>query len=208
MSSVQDLERRVTKVEGELIRVREEQAEVRTLAAGASQDASDYHAALRGHKASLEAVRETQLEHSAALKKLGERQDAHFAELGITQLDQFNHLRVLSTQLQAVSDQVEKLRATQLEHYAEHKADFASLKGDVRTLQGDVSSLKGDVSSLKGDVSSLKSDVRTLKGDVSSLRGDLAVVKDDVAEIKVGMTRIVQAVEKLSGGSAERGTGQ
>ena len=46
MSNVKDLEKRVTAVEGEM-------KEVRTLAAGASQDAADYMAALRGHKMSL-----------------------------------------------------------------------------------------------------------------------------------------------------------
>nr|WP_221381813.1 hypothetical protein [Actinoplanes polyasparticus] len=55
----------MTAVEGEM-------KEVRTLAAGASQDVADYQAALRGHKLALEALNTTQVEQFETLRRRAE----------------------------------------------------------------------------------------------------------------------------------------
>lgn len=68
MSSLEDLERRITAMETELAVVRQEAAAARALAAGADRDVADYRAELRGHTRTLGALRETQLEHYAEHK--------------------------------------------------------------------------------------------------------------------------------------------
>jgi len=45
------------------------------------------------------------------------------------------------------------LRETQLEHYAEYKADFAELRADFTKLTSDVTDLKTDVAELKTGIS-------------------------------------------------------
>jgi hypothetical protein len=57
--------------------VRQEVAAARALAAGADRDVADYRAEFRAHTRTLNALRETQLEHYASLR---ETQLAHYAE--------------------------------------------------------------------------------------------------------------------------------
>ncbi|GID31839.1 hypothetical protein C8E87_1223 [Paractinoplanes brasiliensis] len=71
MVSKGNLEERVAAVESEVVVLKQEMGEVRTLAAGASRDVGDFGEALRGHVSLLNALRATQLEQSAALKKQG-----------------------------------------------------------------------------------------------------------------------------------------
>lgn len=65
MSSLEELEARVSAMEDELAEVRREAAAARALAAGADRDVADYRAELRGHTRVLTALRETQLNHYA-----------------------------------------------------------------------------------------------------------------------------------------------
>jgi chromosome segregation ATPase len=69
MGSHEELERRVSTVEEELVAVRHDAAEARALAAGADRDVSDSRAEYRGHRRLLQALRETQLEHYAEHKR-------------------------------------------------------------------------------------------------------------------------------------------
>ncbi|MFC7545798.1 hypothetical protein [Plantactinospora sp. GCM10030261] len=63
MSSLEELEQRITAMEAELAVVRQEAAAARALASGADRDVAEYRAELRGHTRVLSALRETQLEH-------------------------------------------------------------------------------------------------------------------------------------------------
>ncbi|MDY7087669.1 MAG: hypothetical protein SYR96_21480 [Actinomycetota bacterium] len=71
MVSKGNLEERVAAVESELVVLKQEVGEVRTLAAGASRDVGDFGEALRGTVSLLNALRTTQIEQSAVLKKQG-----------------------------------------------------------------------------------------------------------------------------------------
>jgi hypothetical protein len=71
------LEVRVAALESEMVVVRQEVAAARALAAGADRDVAEYRAELRAHTRTLNALRETQLEHYAELR---ETQLAHYAE--------------------------------------------------------------------------------------------------------------------------------
>jgi len=62
------LEARVTALESEMVVVRQEVAAARALAAGADRDVAEYRAELRAHTRTLNALRETQLEHYAEHK--------------------------------------------------------------------------------------------------------------------------------------------
>jgi chromosome segregation ATPase len=62
------LAERVTALEAEMAVVRQEAAAARALAAGADRDVAEYRAELRAHTRTLNALRETQLEHYAELK--------------------------------------------------------------------------------------------------------------------------------------------
>lgn len=69
-----DIEARLTSLEREVTRLREEAAAARALAALADRDVSEVRTELRGHNQVLNALRETQLEQ-------GQRMDSGFATL-------------------------------------------------------------------------------------------------------------------------------
>jgi len=81
MDGESNLEARVTALESEMVVVRQEVAAARALAAGADRDVADYRAELRAHTRTLNALRETQLEHYAEHKA-----DAAELKTGITKL--------------------------------------------------------------------------------------------------------------------------
>ncbi len=62
MSELDELRGRVSAVESELSRLREENAVTRTVASMADRDVSEFRGALQGHMRTLNALRETQLE--------------------------------------------------------------------------------------------------------------------------------------------------
>jgi chromosome segregation ATPase len=70
MSSLEDLEARVSALEGQMRHVREDAAAARVLAGGADRDVSALASRLDAQTRLLEALRETQVEH-------GERLAAH-----------------------------------------------------------------------------------------------------------------------------------
>jgi len=74
MATPEDIENRLTAVERDVVRLREQQglsaadaAAARTLAAGADRDVSEVRAELRAHTSALNALRETQLEQGDRL---------------------------------------------------------------------------------------------------------------------------------------------
>lgn len=75
MSEAAELKKRVTKLESEVRRAREDSAAARILAGGADRDVSEMQAELRAHTGSLEALRETQVEQGKTLAKHGKRLD-------------------------------------------------------------------------------------------------------------------------------------
>ncbi|MGH3801788.1 MAG: hypothetical protein ACRDTD_16980, partial [Pseudonocardiaceae bacterium] len=75
-----DIETRVTILEREVVRLREQVAlttsdadAARVLAAGADHDVSEVRAELRAHTQALNALRETQLEQGRAIAGLGQQ---------------------------------------------------------------------------------------------------------------------------------------
>jgi chromosome segregation ATPase len=73
--NLEELAQRVAALEAEIGVIRQEAAAARALAAGADRDVADYRAELRGHTRTLNALRETQLEHGQAITQLSGRVD-------------------------------------------------------------------------------------------------------------------------------------
>ncbi|MGH3919287.1 MAG: hypothetical protein ACRDRY_04955 [Pseudonocardiaceae bacterium] len=85
----EDIETRVTILEREVVRLREQVALVssdadaaRVLAAGADHDVSEVRAELRAHTQALNALRETQLETDLKVSGLDQKVTEGFAMLG------------------------------------------------------------------------------------------------------------------------------
>ncbi|XVV14721.1 hypothetical protein ACQP2X_10420 [Actinoplanes sp. CA-131856] len=152
MSGIEALAQRVTTVEDEIAGIRQDAAEVRILAAGASQDASDYQTSLGHHVQQLNALRRTQIEQSGQLRAMSTDLRHVFDEmksLRVTQLDQQADLdKVIEAQFRQWSD-IQEIKRTQLRHYADQKAKLRDLKTDVTELKTDVTELKTDVTELK-----------------------------------------------------------
>ncbi len=89
MTDADDLDHRVSVLEGEVARLREmaaltasDAAAARVLAGGADRDVSGIREELRAHRQALNALRETQLEQGQALADQGQRMAEGFATLG------------------------------------------------------------------------------------------------------------------------------
>lgn len=78
-----DVEVRLTTLEHEVSRLREESAATRALAALADRDVSEIRSELRSHNRVLNALRETQLEHGRKLEEHGRKIDEGFAKVAV-----------------------------------------------------------------------------------------------------------------------------
>ena len=67
MSEPDEIHKRVTKLERQMVDARKDTAAARVLAGGADRDVSDMQTQLRAHTRTLNALRETQLEHGERL---------------------------------------------------------------------------------------------------------------------------------------------
>jgi hypothetical protein len=76
-----DLETRVTSLEHEVVRLREDAASARALAALADRDVAEFRTQLRGHHHVLSALRETQLEQGQKIDEQGREMREGFATL-------------------------------------------------------------------------------------------------------------------------------
>ncbi|MFI9511023.1 hypothetical protein [Nocardia sp. NPDC052566] len=90
MGNDKELEARVTALEGEVAGLRRNTVEAcrdaataQVLAQGADRDVSDVRATLRAHQGSMNALRETQIEHGQKLDGLRTEVDRGFAELDL-----------------------------------------------------------------------------------------------------------------------------
>src|SRR5262249_57335909 len=119
-----ELAQRVAALEAEIGVLRQEAAAARALAAGADRDVADYRAELRGHTRTLNALRETQLEHGQAITQLNGRVDQ------------------LSGRVDQLTGTVSQLTGT-----------VGQLTGTVGQLTGRVDQLTGRVDQLTGTVS-------------------------------------------------------
>ena len=72
MSELDELRGRVSAVESELSRLREENAVTRTVASMADRDVSEFRGALQAHVRTLNALRETQLEQGQTLQTIAQ----------------------------------------------------------------------------------------------------------------------------------------
>jgi hypothetical protein len=116
MSEPEEIGDRVTRLEHEVARARDDAAAARVLAGGADRDVSAMQGELRAHTRSLNALRETQLEHGAAI--LGLRGDVGELRGDVGELrGDVGGLRV----------------------------DVGGLRGDVDELRGDVGGLRGEM---------------------------------------------------------------
>jgi len=138
MSNIQELEKRVTAAERGL-------EEVRILAVGASEDTADYRAVLKGHTASLNALRVTQLEQSAALEKLSGvvgQQSEVLGKQSEVIAQQSAVLQQLTAEFKVMREaqfqhavEVRTVRETQMRHYVEHEASFAEIKSSTNRIE-------------------------------------------------------------------------
>ena len=67
MSEPNEIHERVTRLEYQMVDARKDAAAARVLAGAADRDVSEMHAQLRAHTRTLNALRETQLEHGDRL---------------------------------------------------------------------------------------------------------------------------------------------
>lgn len=70
---MEEIEARVSALEGQMRYVREDAAAARVLAGGADRDVSAYGARLDAHQRLLEALRETQVEQGQQLERVDRR---------------------------------------------------------------------------------------------------------------------------------------
>lgn len=73
MASMDELEARVEALESQVRGIREDAAAARVLAGGADRDVSAFSARLDVHKALLDALRETQIEHGQRIGEMDGR---------------------------------------------------------------------------------------------------------------------------------------
>jgi chromosome segregation ATPase len=110
------------------------------LRASQDHDLSSLSENIRAQKSLLQALADTQSEHTRALGNLS------------------RDVSVLKTDMSVVKRDVSEL-----------KGDVSELKGDVSELKGDVAGLKGDVAGLKGDVAELKGGLAEINGKIDML---------------------------------------
>jgi predicted nucleic acid-binding Zn-ribbon protein len=82
MSSPEELNRRVTAVERELVAMREHITDTHTLAAHADRDVAEFRSELRAQTQLISALRETQVEQGAVLRQHSEVLRQHSEALG------------------------------------------------------------------------------------------------------------------------------
>jgi len=82
---VSALEQEVLRIQGELDRARQDAEAARVLATGADRDVSDVRSQLRAQRGLLQALRDTQVEHGRRLDQLERRMTA--VELRLNALD-------------------------------------------------------------------------------------------------------------------------
>ena len=98
MSEPDEISERVTRLEGEVARARQDAAAARVLAGGADRDVSAMHTELRAHTKSLNALRETQVDHGIRLARVEAETREGFAEMR----DRFSVLAVGQAQITAL----------------------------------------------------------------------------------------------------------
>ena len=81
MTEPNDIPTRVTRLEQAIVEVRREAAAARLLAAGADHDVSVIKDTMHAHTRSLNALRETQMEHGQRLDRLERKVDDGFAQV-------------------------------------------------------------------------------------------------------------------------------
>ena len=88
MANLDDLEARVTHLEHSVADVRRDAAAARVLAGAADRDVSEFRQELNAHTKTLNALRETQLEHGQRLDSLEHKVSSGFGQmsLGMAQL--------------------------------------------------------------------------------------------------------------------------
>ncbi|MER6366474.1 hypothetical protein [Kitasatospora sp. NPDC001527] len=102
-NSMDEVRQRLTALEAEVDRLREESAQTRALAAMADRDTAEMRTALRAHTQVLNALRETQLEQGQAIQGLAQA-------VGVLVAGQSEHSRVLESVVAGQTAILEELR--------------------------------------------------------------------------------------------------
>jgi transposase-like protein len=95
MTESPDLDRRVTRLEQEMIELRQDTSLANTLAREAGLEVSVVHANYRAHTHTLNALRETQAEHSRILGEHSQMHRGHTRTLNTLRETQAEHSRIL-----------------------------------------------------------------------------------------------------------------
>jgi chromosome segregation ATPase len=127
MTDPDDVERRISALEQEVLRIRseldrsrEDAEAARTLAGGADRDVSEVRSQLRAQRGLLQALRDTQVEHGRRLDQLERRMDA--LELRMTALED----RVAGMDAR-LTGRIDELEAKVDAGLVEMRASFAKL---------------------------------------------------------------------------------
>jgi hypothetical protein len=102
MSEPDGINERVTRLEGEVVRARQDAAAARVLAGGADRDVAAMHTELRAHTRSLNALRETQVDHGVRLARVEAEVREGFARVDTEMREGFSVLAVGQAQITAL----------------------------------------------------------------------------------------------------------
>jgi hypothetical protein len=122
LSESNEIDKRVTRLEVEVERVRQDAAASRVLAGGADRDVSAMQAQLRAHTLTLAALRETQVEQGKGMREGFARVEARFAKVEGDMREGFAR----------VDDRFAKVEGDMREGFARMNSRFAKVEGDLR----------------------------------------------------------------------------
>jgi chromosome segregation ATPase len=111
MAGDDELEARVTALEADVQALRQDVADVRTLAVGADGDVSAFAARLDTHQRLLQALRETQIEQGVQIEALKRRLDAVEAKLSSLETEMRSGFAMLAAGQAQIVTMLERLAA-------------------------------------------------------------------------------------------------
>jgi hypothetical protein len=121
MSEPDELEVRVTRLEQQMIDVRQDATAARVLAGGADRDVSEMRSELRGHTQVLNALRKTQLEQGKAISEQGKA----ISVQGKAMSAQGKAIGALAEATSSLEEATSSLREIQIEHGREMRNGFS-----------------------------------------------------------------------------------
>jgi hypothetical protein len=102
MSEPDEIDERVTRLEGEVVLARQDAAAARVLAGGADRDVAAMQSELRGHTRSLNALRQTQVEQGRQIRDGFAKVEERFVKVETEMREGFSVLAVGQAQITAL----------------------------------------------------------------------------------------------------------